>query len=112
MNFLTGQTVKLTVKAQTGLDPMGAPVYAETTEDVNNVLISPTADAEIITDIQLYGKASTYTLSIPKGDTHIWTSTKVSFWGKDWRTIGPIVEYQEELTPGPWNKRIKVVNYE
>lgn len=112
MNFLHGQTIKLTIKTRTGADAFNAPLYSETEEDVENVLIAPTADAEVVNDIQLYGKASTYTLCIPKGDAHTWTDTKIKFFNKTWRSIGPIVEFQEELVPGPWNKKIKVVLYE
>lgn len=112
MNLIVGQTVKLTEKIQTGLDPFGAPVYEETVTDVGNILISPTSDSDNISDMQMYGKVSTYTLHIPKGDRHIWTDTKIEFFGKVWTSFGNIVEYQEELVPGPWNKKIKVELYE
>lgn len=112
MNLIKGQTIKLIEKTQTGLDPFGAPIYAENEIDVDNVLISPTSDTDVVTDMQMYGKASTYTLSIPKGDSHDWTDTKVKFFGKTWHTFGNIVEYQEELVPLSWNKKIKVELYE
>lgn len=112
MVLIKGQTVKLTIKTQSGLDPFGAPVYIEETENVDNVLIAPTSDNDIVSEMQMYGKASTYTLHIPKGDGHIWTDTKIEFFGKVWRSMGPVIEYQEELVPLSWNKKIKVELYE
>ena len=89
-------------------DDFGRPIYDYVPEDVENVLISPSSDAEIMNDIQIYGKASVYTLSIPKKDEHDWENTTVEFFGKLWDTFGPMVTYQEELVPGEWNSTIKV----
>lgn len=108
MNLLRGQTVKLHTKTQTGVDLFGAPIYDTEIVDVDNVLITPTSETDITNDIQMYGKASTYTLCIPKGDTHNWTNTTVEFWGKKWRTFGTVTMYQEELVPLEWNAKVKV----
>lgn len=67
------------------------------TETVSNVLIGePAADGR------------EYTLAIPKGDTHIWTDTLVSFWGKTWRTIGLPVRGMDENIPLCWNEKVRV----
>lgn len=108
MNLLRGQTVSLHNRIEVGTDPFGSPMYDYVIEDVDNVLISPTSDTDIVNDIQMYGKASIYTLCIPKGDTHDWEDTIVEFFGKEWITFGPVIEYQEELVPLQWNKKIKV----
>lgn len=109
---IKGQTVKLHTRELSGMDPFGAPVYTETITDVDNVLISPTSDEDIVSEMQMYGKHSVYTLSIPKGDAHNWEDSVVEFFGRTWRSFGPIVQYQEELVPLSWNKKVKVELYE
>lgn len=108
MVLIRGQKVKLYEKTQAEDDAFGAPTYTETAVEVDNVLISPTSDTNIINDIQMYGKASVYTLSIPKGDTHNWEDSTIEFFGKKWKSFGAVVKYQEELVPLDWNGKVKV----
>ena len=103
-----GTTVALTVKTQAGTDAFNATVWTETTETVDNVLICPASGQELTDGLSLYGKRAVYTLCIPKGDTHVWEDTTVSFFGHTFRSFGPVTEYQESLVPGPWNKRVQV----
>lgn len=112
MNLIKGQTVKLHINTEIGTDPFGAPTYEEEIVDVENVLISPTSDTDIVNEIQMYGKASVYTLSIPKGDDHKWADNTVEFFGEKWRTFGNVTMYQEELVPLAWNGKVKVGRYE
>lgn len=109
MNLLKGQTVVLHEKIiQTGIDPFNRPTFTTQKVEVDNVLITPTSDTDIVNEIQMYGKASTYTLSIPKGDTHNWEDSVIEFWGKKWKSFGTVVKYQEELVPLDWNGKVKV----
>ena len=107
-----GIPVVLTVKTQTGTDAFNAPIWSKTTETVDNVLICPASGQELIDSLSLYGKRAVYTLCIPKGDTHVWEDTAVSFFGYTFRPFGPVTEYQEALVPGPWNKRVQVERIE
>lgn len=66
-------------------------------ETVGNVLIGEPA-----------ANGREYTLGIPKGDTHVWTDTLVSFWGKSWRTIGYPNEGIAENIPLSWGKNVHV----
>jgi hypothetical protein len=109
---ITGQTVKLHERTYDGEDPFGAPLFTETIKDVENVLISPTSDEDIVSELQMYGKHSVYTLSIPKGDNNNWEDSVIEFFGKTWRSFGPTRQYQEELVPLSWNKKVKVELYE
>lgn len=109
MVFLKGQTVKLHTKIESGTNPFGEKTYSEEVVDVENVIISPTSDADIVNEIQVYGKASIYTLSIPKGDSHNWEDTIVEFFGAKWRTFGNVTMLQEELVPLQWNGKVRVL---
>lgn len=101
-------TVSLCQRAKVGTDPMNNPVYADTWVDVDNVIVSPASSQEITDTIDLYGKRATYSLCIPKNDTHDWNNSVVRFFGAEWRTIGPALEYMEHLVPLDWNKKVVV----
>ena len=111
MALLTGITILLHEKARTGTDAFNAPVYTETAVEVSNVLICPVSTEDIVTAQQLYGKRAVYELCIPKEDTHDWENRTVEFYGKKWKTFGIPLEWMEHLTPGPWNRKVKVERY-
>lgn len=110
--MLKGAPVVLTVRTKTGTDPFGRPVYTDTQETVQNVLIGQPETDEIVGELNLSGKRIAYVLGIPKGDTHIWTDTFVSFWGMKFRTIGIPIQGIEENIPLQWNKKVRVERYE
>lgn len=112
ITMIKGIPVLLTVKKQTGTDDFNRPIYSETTETVENVLVgSPSAD-EVINEMNLSGKRIAYTLAIPKGDSHDWTDTLVEFWGMKFRTVGIPVQGIEDNIPLDWNKKVQVERYE
>ena len=93
-------------------DELGEPVYTEGTATVKNVLVYPSSPEAVVTDLQLYGKRSVYQICIPKGDTNIWEDRTVTFFGKTFRTFGPVIEYIQANVPGKWNKQTRVELYE
>ena len=109
---LHGATVILINKTQVGLDGFKNPIYAETEEEINNVLITPASADDVISSTDLYGKKAVYILGIPKGDTHIWEDKEVRFFGKRWKTFGISTMGIEELIPLEWNKKVQVEIYE
>lgn len=110
--MIKGITVKLHVKTLNGTDAFGAPIYTDTIEFIDNVLVTPTEQTDIVNDLNLYGKKSVYTLGIPKGDTHIWDDTEVEFFDKKWATFGASTIGIEEMIPLSWNRKVKVAVYE
>lgn len=112
MGKLKGITVTLYEKEQTGTDAFGDPVYTETPVLVDNVLVAPASDAEVLATSNLYGKKAIYTLGIPKGDTHDWTDKRVGLWGKMYKTFGAGLEGIDDLIPLQWNKKVMVMHYE
>lgn len=112
MALLKGITIKLYERTQTGVDAFKAPVYQETVAvEVENILICPVSTEDITDGLQLYGKHAVYELCIPKEDTHNWEDRTVEFYGQKWRTFGIPMEWMNSLTPGPWNRKIKVERY-
>lgn len=110
--MIRGITVTLYARSSSSVDGFGAPVYTESQVNVENVLVAPTKEEEVTSEIQLYGRRSEYTLYLPKGDTHTWAGCKVGFFGQVFEAIGPVAEYIDGLVPGPWNKKVKVARVE
>lgn len=93
-------------------DPFGAETFTETAETVHNVLIGQPSTEDIVNELQLNGRHLTYTLGIPKGDTHDWENKKVSFFGEMFMTFGSPTQGIEDLIPLEWNKKVKVERIE
>lgn len=105
---IKGITVTLIQMVQTGVNALNEAVYSPQAVDVENVLVAPATEQEILDTINLTGRRAVYTLGIPKGDTHDWANQRVRFFGNEWRTIGEPIEGIEELIPLSWNKKVRV----
>ena len=109
---MRGITIILYESVETGKNAFNEPIYTETPVEVENVLIAPTSQSEILDAINLYGRKAVYVLGIPKGDTHEWENRKVEFFGEMWRVFGIPSEGLEHLIPLDWNKKVMVERYE
>ena len=109
--MLKGINVTLYVKTRTGETPFRDPIYEETPVTVHNVLVGEPSAEEITTELQLTGRRISYTLAIPKGDTHDWNDVRVEFFGQKFRTCGGVVQGIESMVPLCWNKKVQVVRY-
>lgn len=106
--MIKGITVTLYTRTKTGVDAFNAPVYTETPVVVDNVLVAPLSDEEILDTLNLTGRRAKYQLGIPKGDTHTWEGCEVEFFGERWRVIGQPTSGIDDLIPLRWNKKVKV----
>lgn len=109
--MLKGITITLFKKEQVSTDEFNRPVYQEIRVPVENVLVAPESNPEVLSRLNLTGKKEVYVLAIPKGDKNDWLDTRVDFFGKQWRTVGEPVEGIEELIPLRWNKKVRVERY-
>lgn len=109
--MLKGIEVTLYTVTQAGVDDFNRPIYTETAVPVDNVLVAPMSDEEVLDTLNLTGRKAKYQLAIPKGDTNDWENRKVSFFGEDWRVIGHPTEGIDENIPLLWNKKVKVESY-
>lgn len=108
---MTGITVILHEKTQTGTDSFNNQVFSENTVSVENVLVDePTAD-DVVSSTNMYGKQIIYMLGIPKGDTHNWENAEVEFFGNRYRTFGHLIQGIEANVPTKWHKKIRVERY-
>lgn len=109
--LLKGIQTILYDKVQSGKDAFKAPIYVEKPVYVENVLICPVSTDDVVEGMRLYGKKAVYELCIPKENTNVWENRTVEFYGQRWHTFGIVLEWPAELTPGPWNRKIKVERY-
>ena len=106
--MLKGETITLYKKTANGLDEFNRQKWTETSISVENVLIAPMSETEIIDTLNLTGRKAIYQLAVPKGDSNEWENCRVSFWGRTFRVIGKPIEGQEHMIPLLWNKKIRV----
>ena len=112
---MTGITVTLTKRTQTGTDPFGLPIYTDTTENVADVLVGEPSSNDVTNSITMYGKKIAYTLAIPKGDTHVWEDTFVELpapFEGIYHTIGYPTAGIEANIPLRWNKKVHLERIE
>lgn len=113
--LIVGIPITLIVKTQIGVDDTNRPIFSETEETIENVLVGQPSTDDVTSEVNLSGKRIAYTLAIPKGDTHTWTDTDVilpePFAGR-YRTIGAPIAGIEENTPLSWNKKVRLERYE
>lgn len=110
--MIKGIPVTLYNVQQVGVDGFNRPMYDEVPEIIQNVLVAPLSDEEILETLNLTGRRARYQLAIPKGDAHDWENRRVSFFGANWRVIGHPTEGIEANIPLLWNKKVRVENYD
>ncbi|MBQ0112973.1 MAG: hypothetical protein KBT03_07575 [Bacteroidales bacterium] len=112
MNAIKGIQVELVNKIQCGTDEANRPIYEDRIVKVDNVLVAPTSQEDIVNQLNLTGKHAIYTLGIPKGDNHVWQDQEVMIFGKRYKVFTPEIQGIEEMVPLLWNKKVMVERYE
>ncbi len=109
--MIKGISVTLYERTETGVDAFNRPIYEETETVVENVLVAPSQEQEVLDTLNLTGRKAVYTLGIPKGDTHNWEDRDVEFFGERWHTIGMPISGIEDMIPLSWNTKVRVERY-
>lgn len=109
--MIKGMTVQYVKKTQADTDDFGMPIYAESLEDVDDVLVGQPSTDDITSSVSLYGKVCKYVLGIPRGDDHEWYDTDVMIFGERYRTIGYPQRGIDANIPLRWNRNVKVERY-
>lgn len=109
--MIKGMTVTLINKVKVSEDEFNRPVYEPEVVQVDNVLVAPESNPEVLSQLNLAGHKEVYLLGIPKGDTHNWVNAQVEFFGKRWSTVGEPLEGMDDLIPLAWNKKVRVERY-
>ena len=112
MGKIHGIQITLIDKQVVSTDPFGSPVVKDVEITIDNVIVAPATTEDVTSQLSLTGKKISYTIGIPKGDTHDWEEKEVRFFGKRWKTIGIPLEGIESMIPLEWNKKVMVERYE
>ena len=104
---MVGETVYVQKKTRVGEDERKNPVYYYSEESVENVLIAPGEPSDIISSTQ-DGDEVLLTLHFPKTYTSSLAGLRVRVYGDLYKVIGDPRPYQEQNTPGEWNRPVKV----
>lgn len=113
MTMIKGMTVTLIQKVDSGeKDSFNHPIYKETQEQIDNVLVAPVSADDLPATTDLTSTKLVYTLGIPKGDTHDWRNQEVEFFGKRWKVSGDVIQGIEVNIPLAWNKKVTVKHCE
>lgn len=110
---LKGIEVKLIPQVEAGTDEFGTTSYKDGDPIiVENVLVAPVSSQEQKEISDLYSKTASYTIAIPKGDTHVWTDQIVEFFGYRWHVFTLPQPGIDSLVPLAWNDKYSVERYE
>lgn len=105
--MLTGQTVKVIRSVQTGTDDMGEPIYDTTTEEVDNVLFSPSSTDDL-SGQHPQGDTISVTFHMPKTYTSNLRGCKIGYANETYSVVGDPKPYMVENCPPHcnWNRAV------
>ena len=112
MAKIHGIQITLIDKQVVSVDPFGSPVVKDVEITIDNVIVAPATTEDVTSQMSVRGKKISYTIGIPKGDTHDWENKEVRFFGKRWKTVGIPLEGIESMIPLDWNKKVMVERYD
>lgn len=112
---MTGISITLVGKTQTGVDAFNQPIWKDTEITVDDVLVGEPSTNDVQNNITAYGKKTVYTLAIPKGDLNTWENGEVILpepFGGRYRVIGKATAGIEANIPLRWNKKVHLEELE
>lgn len=102
--------VTLYEKVQDGTDDFGVPTYAENAVVIDKCLVAMGQHNQLMDNNTIQVALDTFTIAIPKGDTHDWRNSIVEFslGGIEFRckTNSDYLLGVEEAMPLMWHKQI------
>lgn len=103
-----GETVVVVTRTETGRGPGNTPVWAESETTVDNVLVVPGPRADVLEPNRPMGVDVVFTLHFPKTVTGSLRGCRVRVRGETFHVVGDPRAYQDNLTPGEWNRPVEV----
>lgn len=106
--MFVGETVVVITREQTGTDPGNSPIYGDVETDVDNVLVAPGPRSDALDSNRPAGVDVVYNLHFPKAFTGSLRGARIKVRGEEFPVIGDPRPYQDNLTPGSWNRPVEV----
>ena len=106
--------VLLYTKTKTGTDGFNSDLYDYDVVIINHCLVAMNSNDPVLDATSLKAKKDTFTIAIPKGDSHDWLDTFVEFTmgGVSYkcRTYGDYLTGIDAMMPLEWHKQIKCID--
>ena len=108
MGLLAGESVVVITRTETGRDRGNSPIWSESETVVDDVLVEPRDGGDVVESNRPDGTEVAYLLHFPKTHTASLRGCRVRVRGRELHVVGDPDGYQPELTPGPWNRQVRV----
>lgn len=108
--MIRGTAVTVVRRTATGSDRLGNPTYAEAAEQVDGVLVSPGATADLDAS-RPDGVTVAYTLHFPRSYTSTLEGCSITLpapWTGTYRVVGDPRPYMDANCPTPWHLSVEV----
>ena len=105
---MRGETVAVIARTQTGRGPGNTPIWAEAETTVGNVLVAPGPRTDVLDSNRPAGVDVAFTLHFPKTFTGSLRGCRVRVRGEPFHVVGDPRAYQDDPTPGDWNRPVEV----
>lgn len=93
---MTGETVVVSTRTRTGVDPGGDEVWETTSESVDDVLVAPGSQSNAVDNVRPDGVEVALTLYFPRSYAGVGLrGATVTVRGKDYRVIGDPVRWPD-----------------
>lgn len=110
--MIAGTTVTVKRREQIGVDGFNSPIYAETFEDVENVLIQPSVRNDFKDTNRQDGDRIRYQLHFPKTYDKNLRNTEINVRGSYYKVVGNPDHYMLENCPTDWWMPVEVESIE
>lgn len=103
--MIRGTQVTVIFKTADSVDDMNMPVYSESRETVEDVLVGPSSTDDTPGGQRQAGDRTEIALYFPKTFTRSLRGCEVEAVGKTWRVLGNPQPYMDVNTPTRWNRK-------
>lgn len=107
--MIRGETVEVWVYTDQGRDALNNPVRAWRVEAVvPNVIVAPSSTSDLAGTIRPDGVEVVLVLHFPKTYSAPLRGRRVKVRGVFYEVIGDPIAYQQDMTPGEWDRPVNV----
>ena len=104
--LIAATSVEVIQRVAVGSDRYGAPIYEDSTETVDNVVVHP-GGTEDLAETRPEGIRIDMTFHFPKTYTESLRGARIRYQDREYRVIGDPQSYMEDNTPGEWNRTVE-----
>lgn len=107
--MIAGTTVTVLIPTAASVDEFNNEALEWGRLEVQNVLVAPADTADVVDSNRPDGNRARLILHFPKAFSASLRNCRVEVLGKVWEVEGDPQPFMPDLTPGVWNRPVKVV---